>query len=101
MSETLRLVVGLIENGDVRISAHGYDEMAEDGILAREVLDGVQAAVVVEDDPKYAKGPCVLVYQVDRSGRPTSYGESRKARRPLPCSSLPIGLIRLAGPTIS
>jgi hypothetical protein len=70
MSETLRLVVGLIQNGEVGISAHGYDELAADGILAREVLDGVGAAVVVEDYPEYAKGPCVLVRQFDRSGRP-------------------------------
>jgi hypothetical protein len=40
MCETLRLIVDLIQNGDVRISAHGYDEMAADGILAGEVLDG-------------------------------------------------------------
>ncbi len=70
MSETLRLVAGLIENGDVWISAHGYDELAADGILAGEVIDGAQAAVVVEDYPTYAKGPCVLVRQFDHSGLP-------------------------------
>jgi hypothetical protein len=45
-------------------------ELAADGILAREMIDGVQAAVVVEDDPTYAKGPCVLVRPFDRGGRP-------------------------------
>jgi hypothetical protein len=70
MSETLRLIVDLIRNGEVRISAHGYDEMAADGILAGEMLDGVGAAVVVEDYPEYAKGPCVLVRQFDRRGSP-------------------------------
>ena len=69
MSETLRLVVDLIQRGAVLVSAHGYDELAADGILAREVIDGAQAAVVVEYYPTYAKGPCVLVRQVDRSGR--------------------------------
>jgi hypothetical protein len=44
--------------------------MAEDGILAREVIDGVAAAVVVEDYPEYSKGPCTLVLQRDRSGNP-------------------------------
>jgi hypothetical protein len=70
MSETLRLVVDLVRREEVRVSAHGYDELAADGILAGEVIGGVQAAVVVEDYPTYAKGPCVLVRQFDRGGRP-------------------------------
>ena len=45
-------------------------ELAADGILAREMIDGVQAAVVVEDYPMYAKGPCVPVRQFDQGGRP-------------------------------
>jgi hypothetical protein len=70
MSDTFRQVVDLVRAGELRISAHGYDEMAEDGILAGEVIDGLGAAVVVEDYPEYAKGPCALVLQRDRSGRP-------------------------------
>jgi hypothetical protein len=70
MSETLRQVVGLISDGQVLISAHGYDEMAEDGILATEAIEGAATAVVVEDYPEYGKGPCTLVLQRDRSGRP-------------------------------
>ena len=70
MSETLRRIVDLVQNGDVRISAHGYDEMAEDGILASEVIEGAGSAVVVEDYPDYAKGSCVLVRQLDRSRTP-------------------------------
>jgi len=37
MSDTLRRIADLVQGGEVRISAHGYDEMAEDGILAGEV----------------------------------------------------------------
>ena len=70
MSDTLHRIIDLVENGDARVSAHGYDEMAEDGILAGEVLDGVGTAAVVENYPEYAKGPCVLVRQFDRSGSP-------------------------------
>ena len=70
MSETLRRVVGLLEDGQVLVSAHGYDEMAEEGILATEALEGAATAVVVEDYPEYGKGPCTLVLQRDRSGHP-------------------------------
>jgi hypothetical protein len=100
MSETLRLVLDLIQRGDVRVSAHGYEELTADGILAREVIDGVQAAVVVEDYPTFAKGPCGLVRQFDEGGRPIHavWGIPKARRRP-PCWSPPIGRIRLGGPT--
>lgn len=70
MSDTLRRIADLVQGGDIRISAHGYDEMAEDGILAGEVIGGVPAAVQVEDYPEYSKGPCTLVLQRDHSGSP-------------------------------
>ncbi|MBI3634717.1 MAG: hypothetical protein HY216_00695 [Candidatus Rokubacteria bacterium] len=41
MSDTFRRVADLVRSGEVRISSHGYDEMAEDGILAGEILNGV------------------------------------------------------------
>ena len=70
MSDTLRRIADLVQGGEVQISAHGYDEMVEDGILAGEVIDSVPAAVVVEDYPEYLKGRCILVLQRDRSGGP-------------------------------
>ena len=70
MSDTLRQVVDLIRDGHVLISAHGYDEMAEDSILAGEAIEGATAAIVVEDYPEYGTGPCTLVLQRDRSGHP-------------------------------
>jgi hypothetical protein len=44
--------------------------MADDDILAGEVLDGVRTASVVEDYPSFAKGPAVLVLQEDAAVRP-------------------------------
>jgi len=70
MSETLARIVDLVRAGAVRISAHGYDEIAEDGILAGEVIDGVEAAVVIEEYPAYPKGPCLLVLQRDGRENP-------------------------------
>ena len=61
MSETLARIVDLVRAGQVRISAHGYDEIAEDGILAGEVISGIEPAVMIEDYPTYPKGACVLV----------------------------------------
>jgi hypothetical protein len=70
VSVTLRRVINLVQARDVLISAHGYDEMAEDGILASDVIDGVATAVLVEDYPDYPKGPCALVLERGRSGNP-------------------------------
>lgn len=70
MSETFRQIVRLTQRGDVRISDHGYDEMAADGLHARDAIGSATDAVVVEDYLDYPKGPCVLVLQKDRRGEP-------------------------------
>jgi len=70
LSDFIERVRDLLRAGDVRISEHGYDELSEDGLMAREVLAGVKEAVVVEEYLNYAKGPCVLLLQKDRAGEP-------------------------------
>jgi len=60
----------LIDTGDVRISEHGYDELTEDDLSAREVLGGVSEGITVEEYPDFPKGPCALLLQKDRLGAP-------------------------------
>ncbi len=60
----------LVAAGEVRISEHGYDEIAADGIYVREILAGVYKAAVVEDYPAFPKGRAVLVLQFDKDRRP-------------------------------
>ncbi len=38
MSSTFQQVLNLLSRGEVRISAHGYDELADDGILVKDVM---------------------------------------------------------------
>ena len=70
MSDTLQQILSLIRAGEIRISEHGYDELAEDGIPVKELVDGSADAVVIEDYPDFHKGPCVLVLQRTQTAGP-------------------------------
>ena len=68
MSEILKQVLELVSRGDVRVSEHGYDELAADDIQVRDVLEGLRGGQLIEEYPDYFKGPCVLVLQKDSCG---------------------------------
>jgi hypothetical protein len=69
MSQLFQRVLELIQRNEVRISAHGYDEMMADDIFIKDVLANVSNGIVIEDYPHYPKGPCVLVLQKDTMGK--------------------------------
>ena len=58
MSQTLSRVQALVDRGQVRISAHGYDELAADDIFIGDVIAGVH---VVWGIPENRTGPAVVV----------------------------------------
>jgi hypothetical protein len=70
VSDTLERIQELAESKDIRISEHGYDELANDDLTAREIIEGIKSAVLVEDYPNYPKGSSVLVLQTDSNGNP-------------------------------
>ncbi len=101
MSKTLQRIRELVGSGEVRISDHGYDELAEDGIFAREVIASVREAILIEDYPDYPKGPCVLLLQKDKDRKPIHvvWGIP-KMRMRLLWWSPPIGRMQINGQTI-
>ena len=70
MSETFKSILDLVERKEIVISNHGYDELVDDFIFVRDIIAGINEAIVVENYPEYPKGPCVLLMQKDASGNP-------------------------------
>jgi hypothetical protein len=70
LSETLTQIQALVARGAVRISDHGYDELAKDDISVSDIVAGLGSAVVVEDYPAAMRGPTVLVLAWDAFQRP-------------------------------
>jgi hypothetical protein len=70
--------------GDYLISDHGFEELQNDGILAIDVIDGIAAAVSVEEYSDRVRGPSMLTLQRDRDNHPLHivWAIPRNARRP-------------------
>lgn len=86
MSRTLESIRRLISEENVRVSEHGYDELAADGLLARELVEGVEAAEIIEDYPDYPKGRAFCCCNEPRmDGRSTQCGEFPQAMQVRQC----------------
>jgi len=70
MSKTFEAIRRLVLQGRVLVSEHGYDELAADDILIKDILAGISKGIIVEDYPNFLKGPCVLVLQKDIDEKP-------------------------------
>jgi hypothetical protein len=70
VSNTLPDIRRLVRRGEIRVSLHGFRELAADGILLDEVIAGIDGAIAVEDYPTFVRGPSVLVLQRDANDRP-------------------------------
>jgi len=68
VSDTLTQIIDLVGRGEVRVSDHGYEELAADAISVRDLIGSLPHARAVEDYPEYPKGACVLVVQTDHDG---------------------------------
>lgn len=84
MSHLFVSIMKLVQENNIKISAHGYDELSEDEILVRDVITGIQESVVIEEYPEYPKGPCILVLEHDHHGNPIHvvWGIPKKANAP-------------------
>jgi hypothetical protein len=69
-SDTFAKIKQLAAEGKVLVSAHGYDELAADGIFFSEILSGLPGSELVEDYPGAVKGPTVLILLRDMTNLP-------------------------------
>jgi hypothetical protein len=70
MSDLLSRLRSLVNQGEVRVSLHGFRELAADDIIVDDALAGIDAAIAIEEYPDSAKGPSILVLQWDSENHP-------------------------------
>ena len=66
MGQLLQEIQALAAGGNVLVSLHSSEQLEADDIPVRDAVNGLATAVVVEEYPEYAKGPCVQ----DSQGQP-------------------------------
>lgn len=72
MGDTLQRVRELVRAGTVKISEHGYDELAADGISVREIVEGLQeGGAVIHGASGGADGPGAEAHLRDFHFSPT------------------------------
>ena len=85
MSVVVATIRQLVSAGKLRVSAHGFEEMADDDISLAELVESLPDAQSVEEYPNYHKGPCVLALHRTGGGQPvhalwgTSFSNSGEA----------------------
>jgi hypothetical protein len=98
MSATFDRVRALVQQGEVRISEHGYDEMSDDDILIRDVLAGVAAVLSWKTIPRISRDRVFSYCKgTPTSSRSMSFGGFLKIRHHLRLSSPPTDLVPIHG----
>ena len=70
MESLISRIQALVAAGSIHVSEHGYDELANNNIFARDVVEALANVTVIREYPDYYKGPAVLVREYDASGNP-------------------------------
>ncbi len=50
-----------IHINEIKISNHGYVEIAYDKILIKDIIAGVKNSQLIEEYPDFQKGPCMAM----------------------------------------
>ena len=55
MADLVDQIKNLVQSGAVRVSEHGYDELADDDLTAREIVEGASSGIGVEVYDTYTR----------------------------------------------
>ena len=61
MSETFKIILGLIAGSKIHVSDHAYLELEKDDILSIDIIANMRTALLVEDYPSANRSPTILV----------------------------------------